>query len=179
MVDHEPSLFSHAGEELTFTILRGLVWSAAFVWLWVWIAGWVRSFDEQLPVALPPWLRPFGWAVACAGALLAAACIATFLTQGRGTPAPFDPPREFVASGPYRYVRNPMYLGAAAVILGAGLALSSPSILLLAPAFLLIMHLLVVLYEEPALAGKFDDSYRRYRSSVQRWLIRKPKSDPA
>ena len=51
-----------------------------------------------------------------------------FLMQGRGTPAPFDPPREFVASGPYRYVRNPMYLGAIGVLLGAALMVGSASI---------------------------------------------------
>jgi len=70
-----------------------------------------------------------------------------------------------------------MYVGATAVILGAGLALSSPSIVMLALAFLLTMHLFVVVYEEPALAGKFGVSYQRYRSSVHRWLIRKPKSN--
>lgn len=159
----------------SFTILRGLVYSAAFVWLWTWLAIRVRSLDAQLPVSLPVWLRPFGFELAAAGALLAGICIATFVTKGGGTPAPFDPPREFVASGPYRYVRNPMYVGGAAVILGAGLAVSSPSIVLLALAFLLTMHLFVVVYEEPALTGKFGVSYQRYCSSVHRWLIRKPK----
>ena len=161
----------------SFTILRGMVYSAGFVWLWTWLAILVRSLDAQLPVSLPTWLRPLGFVVASAGALLAGACIATFVTKGRGTPAPFDPPREFVASGPYRYVRNPMYIGAAAVIFGAGLALSSPSIVILALAFLLVMHLFVVVYEEPALAGKFGASYQRYTSSVHRWIIRKPKSN--
>jgi protein-S-isoprenylcysteine O-methyltransferase Ste14 len=61
------------------------------------------------------------------------------------------------------------------VILGAGLAVSSPSIVLLALAFLLTMHLFVVLYEEPALTGKFGVSYQRYCSAVHRWLIRKPR----
>jgi len=162
----------------SFTILRGVIYSAAFVWLWTWLAMTVRSFDAQLPVSLPIWLRPLGFVLASAGALLAGGCIATFVTKGRGTPAPFDPPREFVASGPYRYVRNPMYVGGAAVIFGAGLALSSPSIVMLALAFLLTMRLLVVVYEEPALAGKFGASYQQYRSSVHRWLIRKPKSRP-
>jgi protein-S-isoprenylcysteine O-methyltransferase Ste14 len=162
----------------SFTILRGVVYSAAFVWLWAWLAISVRSFDTHLPL-LPIWLRPPGFVLAAAGALLAGFCIATFVTKGRGTPAPFDPPREFVASGPYRYVRNPMYVGAAAVIFGAGLALSSPSIVLLALAFLLTMHLIVVVHEEPALAGKFGVSYQRYTSLVHRWLIRKPKSDAA
>ncbi len=159
-----------------FTIVRGLVYSAAFVWLWAWVAVSVRPLDEKLPVTLPTWLRPLGLALAGAGALLAGACIATFVTRGRGTPAPFDPPREFVASGPYRWVRNPMYVGAAAVILRAGLVVSSPAIVLLAPAFLLVMHLVVVLHEEPALADRFGDSYLLYRSSVHRWLIRKPRS---
>jgi len=160
----------------SFTILRGLVYSAGFIWLWTWLALSVRSFDARLPVSLPLWLRPPGVVLALAGALLAGTCIATFLTRGRGTPAPFDPPREFVASGPYRYVRNPMYVGAAAVILGAGLAVSSPSLALLALAFLLITHLFVIVYEEPTLADKFGASYQQYRSSVHRWLIRIPKS---
>jgi protein-S-isoprenylcysteine O-methyltransferase Ste14 len=162
----------------TFTILRGAIYSAGFVWLWTWVAISIRPLDARIPVSLPDWLRLPGYALAVAGALLAGMCIATFVTKGRGTPAPFDPPREFVASGPYRYVRNPMYVGAVAVILGAGLVVSSPSIVLLAFAFLLITHLFVVLYEEPVLAGRFGASYARYCSSVHRWLIRKPKAGP-
>ena len=162
----------------TFTILRGLVYSALFVWLWAWVAVTVRRYDPHIPVALPAWLRPVGYGVAFAGALIAAACIGTFVTRGRGTPAPFDPPRAFVATGPYRWVRNPMYVGAAAVILGAGLVLSSPSIVLLSFAFLLVMHLFVVLLEEPALTDRFGDAYEEYRSSVHRWRIRKPERTP-
>lgn len=147
------------------------------MWLWVWLAAWVRSYDARIPVDLPAWLRPVGVVLAVAGALLAGLCIATFVTRGRGTPAPFDPPREFVASGPYRWVRNPMYVGAAAVILGAGLVVSSPSIVLLSLFFLLTMHLFVVLYEEPTLAARFGASYDRYKAAVHRWLIRTPKPD--
>lgn len=155
------------------TILRGLIYSAAFIGLWVWIASYVRRFDPQIPFSIPRWLVPVGLVLACAGGLVAATCIATFVTVGRGTPAPFDPPREFVASGPYRYVRNPMYLGAAAVILGGGLFISSPAVILLAPVFLFIMHLFVILHEEAALADRFGDSYLRYKASVHRWLIKR------
>jgi protein-S-isoprenylcysteine O-methyltransferase Ste14 len=158
----------------TFVVTRGLIYSSAFVFLWTWVAVSVRRFDSGHPLAVPVWLRMMGWPLALAGALLAALCIGTFLTKGRGTPAPFDPPREFVASGPYRYVRNPMYIGAAGVILGAGLILSSVSIVLLAFAFLAIMHLFVVVHEEPALTERFGDSYLRYKSSVHRWLIGRP-----
>lgn len=157
-----------------FTILRGVVYSAGFAWLWTWLGIRARTFDARISLSLPGWLRPIGFVLAAAGALFAAWCIATFVTRGRGTPAPFDPPREFVASGPYRYVRNPMYLGGAAVILGAGLAVASPSIVVLALAFLLVMHLFVVVHEEPTLADRFGASYERYKSSVRRWLIRMP-----
>lgn len=160
----------------TFVVLRGLIYSFGFVFLWAWLAVVVRPYDSRIPFGIPVSVRPVGWVLASAGALLAALCIGTFLTKGRGTPAPFDPPREFVASGPYRYVRNPMYVGAAGVILGAGLILSSPAIVLLAFAFLALTHLIVVLYEEPALTSRFGDSYLRYKSSVHRWLIRPPRS---
>jgi protein-S-isoprenylcysteine O-methyltransferase Ste14 len=159
------------------TVLRGVLYSAGFVWLWAWLVVSVRPLDASIPVALPSWLRPVGFGLAALGALLAGACIGTFVTRGRGTPAPFDPPREFVASGPYRYARNPMYVGAAMVILGAGLILSSPSVVILGIVFVSIVHLFVVLYEEPALTGRFGDAYRSYRRSVNRWLIRKPSSD--
>ena len=167
-----PSLLSKI-----FTILRGVVYSAAFIWLWAWLAISVRTLDTQLPLSLPDWLHPFGYLLASAGALLTGTCIAMFVTKGRGTPAPFDPPREFVASGPYRFVRNPMYVGGTTVILGVGLALGSPSIVMLAVAFLLTMHLFVVVHEEPALTASFGVSYQRYCSSVRRWLIRIPKPD--
>ena len=153
-----------------FTILRALLYSAGFIFLWGWIAVSIRPYDAEIPLRLAAWLQPIGVALASAGALLAAACIATFATRGRGTPAPFDSPRDFVASGPYRYVRNPMYLGAAAVIAGAGLAVSSPSIVILASAALLMAHLLVVFYEEPLLADKFGASYASYRAHVRRWI---------
>jgi hypothetical protein len=64
-----PSLLSKS-----FTILRGGVYSAAFVWLWTWLAISVRSLDTQLPVSLPNWLRPLGFVLASAGALLAGIC---------------------------------------------------------------------------------------------------------
>src|ERR1700741_4558110 len=60
-----------------------------------------------------------GAVLAGAGGALALWCVLTFATRGRGTPAPFDPPRVLVVGGPYRYVRNPMYLGAIAALVGA------------------------------------------------------------
>ena len=154
--------------------LRAVLYATSFVLLWAWLAVSLRRFDPGLPFGVPPWLRPVGIVVGLAGALLAAWCVATFITKGQGTPAPFDPPRMFVASGPYRYVRNPMYIGGLMVLLGAGLALASPSIILLGGVLGLIAHLFVLLYEEPALQRRFGKSYLRYKASINRWLPRPP-----
>lgn len=162
-----------------FVAFRGLLWSSCFVATWVWVATLVRRYDARVGVSLPAWTKPFGWEIGIAGLLLAAWCVVTFVTRGRGTPAPFDPPREFVATGPYRAVRNPMYLGGALGIVGGGIAFGSPSIVLMACAYLLAAHLLVVFYEEPTLAGKFGESYARYRATVHRWIPRRPRGGAA
>jgi protein-S-isoprenylcysteine O-methyltransferase Ste14 len=145
------------------------------VLFWVWLAVLVRRCDLVIGIPFPSWLRPIGSVVALAGALLASSCVIAFVTEGRGTPAPFDPPREFVGNGPYRFARNPMYIGGIAVLAGAGLALASLTILLLAVFALIASHLFVVFYEEPALTQRFGDSYLRYKAAVNRWLIHLPK----
>jgi protein-S-isoprenylcysteine O-methyltransferase Ste14 len=73
----------------------------------------------------------------------------------RGTPAPFDPPRRLVVLGPYRLIRNPMYVGAGLGLTGAALFYQSIPLLGYAGVFLTITHLFVVLYEEPTLRRTF------------------------
>jgi protein-S-isoprenylcysteine O-methyltransferase Ste14 len=153
-------------------LLRAVLYSAGFITLWWWLAVLVRPLDARLTFTFPVWVRLLGLAPSLLGALLVLWCIGTFVTRGRGTPAPFDPPREFVATGPYRYVRNPMYIGGFGVLVGGGLALGSPSILGLAVVYLILLHLLVWLYEEPSLESRFGDPYRRYKSTVHRWIPR-------
>jgi protein-S-isoprenylcysteine O-methyltransferase Ste14 len=94
------------------------------------------------------------------GAALALWCIAAFAFLGRGTPAPFDPPRHLVVRGPYRYLRNPMYLGATLALAGASLFYESMALAAYAAGFVLLMHGFVVLYEEPALAAAVGREYQ-------------------
>jgi protein-S-isoprenylcysteine O-methyltransferase Ste14 len=115
-----------------------------------------------------------GLVVGAAGGALALWCILTFAFVGKGTPAPFDPPRQLVVRGPYRFVRNPMYLGAALAVCGAALFYRSIPLLAYAGLFLLATHLFVVGYEEPTLARTFGADYEAYRARVGRWLIRTP-----
>jgi protein-S-isoprenylcysteine O-methyltransferase Ste14 len=117
-------------------------------------------------------LPALGVLLVVAGAALALACILTFALVGRGTPAPFDPPRPLVVRGPYRYARNPMYLGAGLALSGAALFFRSWPLALYAAGFLLVTHLFVLLYEEPALRRAFGEDYERYCREVSRWIPR-------
>lgn len=155
-----------------FDALRALVYATGFVWLWSWVALGVRRYDRSLGIALPAWTAEPGIAFMAVGGIIALLCVGTFVVRGRGTPAPFDAPRQFVAVGPYRYVRNPMYIGGLLVIVGFGLYLSSPSILIFSLAWVFVAHLFVVFYEEPNLTEKFGAAYEDYWSRVPRWIPR-------
>jgi len=104
------------------------------------------------------------------GALIAVWCILSFAVIGRGTPAPFDPPRRLVVRGPYRYVRNPMYLGASLALAGAALFYLSGALLAYTVGFFLLMYAFVVWYEEPTLRQTFGEDYEAYCRQVHRWL---------
>jgi protein-S-isoprenylcysteine O-methyltransferase Ste14 len=82
---------------------------------------------------------------------------------------PFDPPRRLVVAGPYGLVRNPMYIGAALALAGAGLFYESWALLGYCAAFVLVMHLFVVAYEEPTLRATFGVPYLGYCERVRRW----------
>ena len=157
-----------------FIALRAIVVMCLFVWLWAWVALGLRSYDQRFGLALPDWTRPTAVPVMVAGAAIGLACVATFVFRGRGTPAPFDPPRQFVAVGLYRYVRNPMYIGGALLLAGFALFLRSGAALLFCLPWLLLAHIFVLLYEEPALRRRFGATYEEYCRTVPRWIPRSP-----
>ena len=110
--------------------------------------------------------------VVVAGAALALASILTFAFVGKGTPAPFDPPRKLVIAGPYRWVRNPMYIGAGLVLLGAAMFYGSIGLVLYTIIFWSMAHLFVLFYEEPVLRRKFGADYHAYAATRRRWMPR-------
>lgn len=103
------------------------------------------------------------------GACVLLRCVWDFFSAGRGTLAPFDPPKHLVVRGLYRFTRNPMYNGVLAVLLGEAWLFRSTALLEYAALVLALFHLVVVVYEEPALEFLFDESYRDYRRAVPRW----------
>jgi protein-S-isoprenylcysteine O-methyltransferase Ste14/pimeloyl-ACP methyl ester carboxylesterase len=106
------------------------------------------------------------------GMALFAWCVREFYVRGKGTLAPWDPPRHLVASGPYRVSRNPMYLSVALILFGWAIAFSSRTLTVYALAFLLAGHLRVVFGEERFLMRTHRDEWTRYAARVPRWLFR-------
>jgi len=104
------------------------------------------------------------------GAALVLWCLVTFAFVGRGTAAPFDPPRQLVTVGPYRFVRNPIYIGAIIAMLGAALFYWSAALGAYALVVLIVTHLLVRFYEEPHLRRVFGQPYEDYLQTVHRWI---------
>lgn len=101
---------------------------------------------------------------------LAVRTMTLFVREGRGTPAPWDPPQRFVVSGPYRYVRNPMLSAVILMILAEAAALSSLPLLGWAGVFFLLNTVYFAFIEEPGLETRFGEEYRRYKAAVPRWI---------
>ena len=145
-------------------LLAVLVLPALFAGLVPWIVA-----------ALDPWRGGgtlLGAAVIALGIGLLALCVRDFLVIGRGTLAPWDPPRRLVVVGLYRFVRNPMYLALFFIVVGVAITAGSPLVL----AYLFVGAIAIVIrtigFEEPQLAARFGDDYARYRAGVPRWLPR-------
>jgi protein-S-isoprenylcysteine O-methyltransferase Ste14 len=156
---------------MLFVVFRAIVYSTLFIaLLLVYLPTRVLSWSGIVRPAAIAWPHIMGLIVGSIGALVALSCIFTFAWLGSGTPAPFDPPRRLVIRGPYRFVRNPMYIGAGLALAGAALFFKSMPLLAYGGLFLLVTHLFVVYYEEPALRRTFGQEYQAYCRRVRRWL---------
>ena len=90
----------------------------------------------------------------------------SFLEIGKGTLAPWDPPKKLVVEGPYQYVRNPMISGVLMIVLGEALIFASIELFILFILFFVINHFYFVYSEEPGLIKRFGDDYIEYKKNV-------------
>jgi protein-S-isoprenylcysteine O-methyltransferase Ste14 len=95
-----------------------------------------------------------------------------FVKFGRGTPAPWDPPKKLVIRGPYCYVRNPMIIGVLLILLAEALLFQSWPIAAWMVVFFIGNSLYFPLVEEKSLEKRFGNDYREYKAYVRRWIPR-------
>lgn len=98
-------------------------------------------------------------------------CVRDFYVAGKGTLAPWDPPRHLVSVGLYRFSRNPMYVGVLLILIGWTAGFRTRSLLIYTISVALMFHVRVVLYEEPWLARTFPQEWPQYRARVARWIV--------
>jgi protein-S-isoprenylcysteine O-methyltransferase Ste14 len=119
-----------------------------------------------------------GLAPFIAGIVVLLWCVRDFYVAGKGTLAPWDPPRHLVRVGLYRFSRNPMYLGVLLILIGWTVTFRTRALIVYSIAIAIAFHLRVVLYEEPWLARTFPQEWPQFKSRVPRWLAAIPRSDP-
>jgi protein-S-isoprenylcysteine O-methyltransferase Ste14 len=104
------------------------------------------------PRARRAWVDPWGAAPLALGLVVLASTVREFYVAGRGTLAPWSPPKTLVVSGLYRYSRNPMYVGVLLILCGWAIGLRSPVLAIYAACVAIAVHVRVLLHEEPFLA---------------------------
>ena len=143
---------------LAFLALPALVGFAIPVWLG-------SSTDRSVRHFLP------ALALLCPGTLLLFWCVREFYVAGRGTLAPWDPPRHLVTTGPYRISRNPMYIGVMTILAGWCALWGARALIIYSVSVAIGFHLRVLLYEEPWAARRFGSEWDAYRARVPRWVV--------
>lgn len=139
------------------------------------LPGLAAVLAPPLIAHLDPWRGRIwlpGLAAMCTGVLVLLWCVRDFYVSGKGTLAPWDPPRELVVVGLYRWVRNPMYVGVLLLVLGWAIFLASPFLAAYVSLLAVGFHLRVVINEEPRLDARFGQQWHTYKAAVPRWIPR-------
>jgi protein-S-isoprenylcysteine O-methyltransferase Ste14 len=153
---------------LSILVLPFLVVVGVPYWLYTTFVpeGWN---DNSLIVWFP---RSTGMIFIVVGFTLFCWCVSLFVRVGKGTLAPWDPTRNLVVIGPYRFIRNPMISGVALMLFGQALFWGSWRLGIWAFLFVIINHIYFVFFEEPGLEKRFGENYHLYKVNVPRWIPR-------
>ena len=157
-----------------FVLLRAVTYAAVFIGCFLVFLP--ASVLERSGISTPATIgiaQVLGVLLTLVGGVLAVSCVLTFALVGRGTPAPFDPPRRLVDRGPYGWIRNPMYVGAAVALGGAALFYESWQLGVFALSFWAVTAAFVLVFEEPVLRRMFGAEYATYCTRVGRWWPRR------
>lgn len=166
MEKKQPSNFAHFRDILLgpFTV------TVVVPWL---IYDGTHSFIPQSTFLLIP-----GMIMIFLGLIIFLKTIFLFHFVGGGTLAPWAPTQKLIINGPYKYSRNPMFLGIFIILLGESLTFHSSNIFLWMLGFMVIANGFVFLYEEPSLKKRFGEKYENYKENVPRWIPRRTPFQP-
>ncbi len=138
------------------------------------------SLPGIFALLLPPLIAQFdpwkgrhmtpGIIILFTGAVIVLWCVRDFLITGKGTLAPWDPPKRLIITGLYRYVRNPMYTGVLVTVFGWCVYFFSPILFLYNIILFIAFHLRVIKYEEHHLKEQFGREWEDYSKNVSRWF---------
>jgi len=133
------------------------------------LAAFLLNWLSPLSFAFPKVLEWMGYVFVVAGLGFAFSAVSQF-GKAHTTLDPHGSVSAVVTGGPYRFSRNPIYLGFVCVLIGLPLALGNYWGAVLSPMFMVSLYQLVIKHEEAYLEEKFKDVYTRYKSRVRRWL---------
>lgn len=136
------------------------------------VPWWISHWELGAPLFRIFLLRFVGAVLITLGAVGLLDSFARFAVQGVGTPAPVFPTRHLIASGLYRYVRNPMYIAVVSTIFGQALLLGNVALVEYGGLVWALVHAFVLAYEEPTLRRSFGPEYENYCAAVPRWIPR-------
>jgi protein-S-isoprenylcysteine O-methyltransferase Ste14 len=155
----------------TITVLSILIGPGPGV-LVVLLPFLITKWNPGAPYPLA--VRILGVALIAAGGILMTLSLLRFPAEGSGTPLPTNPPssRQVIRGGPYRYVRNPLYVSYVPAIAGQALLLSRPVLLIYTAALMTFLVGFVRLYEEPTLTRRYGTQYEAYHKQVPGWWPR-------
>ncbi len=112
----------------------------------------------------------FGFFILGCGLSILIGCVRDFYVSGKGTLAPWDPPKKLVTIGLYKYIRNPMYVGVLFILSGWVVITASPIVFGVAILLAIAFHFRVKLHEEPWAENKFHSEWLNYKNRVPRWF---------
>lgn len=149
----------------------GVRFPPPFIAAGVFVVAYAVHRFAPLPLAADPGAaqRLVGWGLVAVAVLLSASAVFLFRRAGT-TPNPTRPTTALVVHGPYRFTRNPMYVGFALLYIGLTMLVNSAWPFVFFPVMITLLDRLVIVREEAYLEAKFGDAYRSYTARVRRWI---------
>lgn len=137
------------------------------------------ALPGMVAFVIPLWIAPrhsgagrlhwLGIPVLLVGIAVLLWCVRDFYVAGKGTLAPWSPPKKLVTVGLYRFSRNPMYIGVMTIVSGWSVWFMSRGVVMYVLFLAAGFHLRVILFEEPWAARTFGEEWTRYKARVRRW----------